>query len=91
MDAKGLNILEASKTKDTQAKAVYAEQHGELTDQTTVLETMQEQQTQVETQTVVKPHFLDTVPYLSDHVNVDKKLPLSRKESGKAVPQRKSC
>lgn len=80
MDAKGLNILEASKTKDTQAKAVYAEQHGELTDQTTVLETMQEQQTQVETQTVVKPHFLDTVPYLSDHVNVDKKLPLSRKE-----------
>lgn len=80
MDAKGLNILETSKTKDTQAKTVYAEQHGELTDQTTVLETMQEQQTQVETQTVGKPHFLDAVPYLSDHVKVDKKLPQSRKE-----------
>lgn len=80
MDAKGLNILETSKTKDTQANTVYAEQHGELTNQTTVLETMQEQQMQVETQTVDKPHFLDTIPYLSDHVKVDKKLPLSRKE-----------
>lgn len=77
---KELNMLDASKTMDTQAAVIYAEQHEELTDHTTAIETMQEQQTQVETQEEARPHFLDAIPYLPASIKVDGEVVTTRKE-----------
>lgn len=80
----GLQMQEASNLWETRKKELYEEQHSELTNRTGMFETMQEQQTQQTQQTqveVVRPHFLDTMPYLPSDVSLPGQIATQRKES----------
>ncbi len=80
----GLNMMEAPNLWETRKKVFYEEQHRELTNRTNMFEAMQEQQTQQAQQTkteVVRPHFLDSMPYLPSDVSLPGQMATPRKES----------
>ena len=80
----GLNMMEAPNLWETRKKVFYEEQHRELTNRTNMFEDMQEQQTQQAQQTkteVVRPHFLDSMPYLPSDVSLPGQMATPRKES----------
>ncbi len=79
-----LKMQQASNQWETRKKVFYEEQRSALNERSSIFDSMQEQQEQQEQQEeeeVIRPSFLDHVPYLSSDVSVPERLTEPRKAS----------